>query len=315
MPVGSAASRAVRRAEAWIYAPGGARRLAGARIGLCLLLAGRLARPMYLQLAGQPEPLFRPISFMRLFDAMPPASVVLVVQVVTVAAWILAAAGVWARPAMIVGWFGALLLNGMWTSVGQPMHNDTLPMLAVFPLLFAPVADAWSLWPPRGGRGAAGPSARYGWPMRTSMIVVAGGYFFSGFHKFVVSGPEWFLSGNIRWILYGISDQSPRPITPALALASHPLLAHLTAAASLAIELGFPIVLWRRSAAWLFVPGVVFLHLAIGLTMHLDYSAWAITVLVFFVPWDELIDRRRRASRVPVRRALARVVAEPARQA
>ncbi len=292
MPAGSAAVRALRRVEGWIYSPGSARRLAVTRIGLCLLVAGRLSRPLYEQLAGQPEALFRPISFMRLFDAMPPQGVVLLVQVVAVAACLLGAAGIWARPSMMVGWLGALLLNGMWTSVGQPMHNDTFPLLAMFPVLFAPVADAWSVRPRRGVASSAS-SAKYGWPVRTSMIVVSGGYFFSGFHKLIVSGPQWFLSSNIRWILYGISDQSPRPITPALALAIHPLLAHVTAAGALAVELGFPIVLWRRRAAWLFVPGVVSLHLAIGITMHLDYSAWALTVLVLFVPWDVLVERGR----------------------
>jgi hypothetical protein len=312
MPAGSVAARAVGRVETWIYSPGNPRRLAVARIGICLLVAGRLSRPMYAQLAGQPEALFRPISFMRLFDSMPPMSVVLVVQVIAVAACLLGAVGIWARPAMIVGWLGALLLNGMWTSVGQPMHNDTFPLLAMFPLLFAPVADAWSVWPRRAVR-TRGSSTRYGWPVRTSMIVVAGGYFFSGFHKLVVSGPQWFLSGNIRWILYGISDQSARPITPALALASHPLLAHATAAVALATELGFPIVLWKRRAAWLFVPGVVFLHLAIGVTMHLDYSAWALTVLVLFVPWDVVVERVR-AWRLPALRRSARGVTMLARQ-
>ena len=42
--------------ERWIFAPGSARRLAGVRIGLCLVLTGRLSRPVYLQVAGQPDP-------------------------------------------------------------------------------------------------------------------------------------------------------------------------------------------------------------------------------------------------------------------
>jgi len=123
------------------------------------------------------------------------------------------------------------------------------------------------------------------------MIVVAGGYFFSGFHKLATSGPEWFLSTNLRWILYGISDQNPRPITPAILLASHPLLAHTVAALALLTEISFPLILWKPRAAWCFIPAVVLLHAGIGLTMHLDYSAWAVTAIVLFVPWDVVATR------------------------
>jgi hypothetical protein len=282
----------VGRIERWIFAPGDARRLAGVRIGLCLVLAGRLSRPMYLEMTGQPRVLFRPISFMRMFPSMPSAHWVLAIQVVSVLACLLGAAGLFASVALPVAWVGSLFLNGMWASVGQPMHNETFLILGLFPLLFAPTADAWPLrarWtklrPPE-------PSPRYGWPVRTAMIVVAGGYFFSGLNKLIYSGPAWFLSDNLRWVLYGISDQNPRPIGPAIFLASHPILSHLAAAGTFVAELGFPLVLrWPRSA-WFFIPAVVALHVGIGLTMHLDYSAWALTVIVLFVPWDGLADWR-----------------------
>ncbi len=279
------------RVEGWIFRPGDPRRLAACRIGLCLVLAARLSRPLYLQLAGQPRPLFRPISFMHLFGQMPGAGAVLTVQVVAVAACLLATAGVVARVAMPVAWLGAIFLNGMWSSIGQPMHNDTLLLLAMVPLLFARTADAWSLASWRGHRPLPGPSALYGWPVRTAMVVVAGGYFFSGLAKLVFSGPAWVLGDNMRWILYGISDENVRPIGTALFLAGHPLLAHLMAASALAIELGFPVVLWKPRAVWLLLPAVVLLHLGIGITMHLDYSAWALTAIVLFVPWEAVADR------------------------
>ena len=81
--------------ERWIFAPGSPKRLAAVRIGLCLLLAARLSRPLYVQVAGQPAALFRPISFMHLFHQMPSASVALSVQVITVLAALL--------PAVFVG--------------------------------------------------------------------------------------------------------------------------------------------------------------------------------------------------------------------
>ena len=292
MSASSRTPQVIHRVERWIFEPGSPRRLAAVRIGLCLLMAGRLSRPLYVELAGQPRALFRPISFMRLFPSMPPAGVVLAVQIVAVTACLLGAAGVLARVALPVGWLGAVWLNGMWTSVGQPMHNETLLILAMFPLLFAPTTDAWSVAARRRGIPTPGPSVRYGWPVRTAMITVAGGYFFSGFYKIVFSGPAWVFSDNLRWVMYAISDQNGRPISLAIFLASHPLLAHVAAAAALVTEVAFPLVLWKPRAAWLFIPAVVLLHLGIGLTMHLDYSAWALTAIILFVPWEVVADRR-----------------------
>ena len=76
-------------------------------------------------------------------------------------------------------------------------------------------------------------------------------------------------------------------------MADRPLLAHLIAAATLAVELGFPLVLWRPRLAWVFVPAVVAMHAGIGLAMHLDYSAMVATVLVVMVDWPALADRLR----------------------
>jgi hypothetical protein len=69
------------------------------------------------------------------------------------------------------------------------------------------------------------------------------------------------------------------------------VLAHLVAVATLAVELGFPLVLWRPRLAWLFVPAVLAMHAGIGLAMRLDYSAMAATVLIVMVDWPALADR------------------------
>jgi predicted DCC family thiol-disulfide oxidoreductase YuxK len=276
------------RAEAWLFAPGDARRLAAVRIGLCGLLAIRLSRGSFLSLAGQPASLFRPRSFMHLFASMPSRQVVLAVQIVAVAAAVFAAIGLRARVMLPLAWTGALFLNGMATSVGKIVHNDVLLLLCLVPLLAAPIGDAWLVAAKRGEPRASGWSVRYGWPVRTAMVVVAGAYFFTGLAKVVFSGPAWVLTGNMRWVLYAASDAHATPHHLALFIADRPLLTHAVAALTLLVELGFPVVLLRARAAWFFVPGVVGLHAAIGATMGLDYSAWAITVLVVFVPWTSV---------------------------
>ncbi len=293
----------IRRLEGWLFAPGDPRRLAGLRIGLCSLLAARLSRPLYSSLAGQPRALFRPISFMHLLHSMPSKPVTIVVQVCGVAAAVLAAAGLRSRITLPVAWACGVFLNGMATSTGKVVHNDVLLLLALVPLLVAPTGDAWSIDALRREPTLA--SARYGWPVRTAMMAVAGGYFFTGFNKLVFSGPAWVTSGNLRWVLYAASDARARPVSAALFIADRPCLAHLVAGATLLLEVGFPLVLLRPRLGWLVVPGAVALHASIWATLHLDYSAWAVTAIVVFVPWPAAVDAIR------TRRALFRPASPP----
>lgn len=283
----------LRRAAGWLFAPGSSARLAALRIGLCAVLAARLSRGIYLELAGQPAALFRPLSFTHLLPGMPPRGAVLALQVLGVAAAVLAAAGVRARLTLPAAWAAGLFLNGLHTSIGKVMHNDVLLLLAMVPLLPAPVSDAWALHP-RGAPDRV--SARHGWPVRTSMAVVAGAYFFAGLAKVVNSGPAWVLSDSMRWILYASSDSQPSPNPVALFLAGEPLLARGLAAVTLVLELGFPLALARPRLRWLFVPGAVALHAGTWLAMRLDYAAWIATVVVVFVDWPAVVARVRSRS-------------------
>jgi hypothetical protein len=294
----------MRRLEAWLFAPGDPRRLAAVRIGLCGLLAARLATGPYLELASQPAALFRPISFLRLLDRMPPPGLVAPLQALALAGALLAAVGLWTRVVLPLAWVAALPLVAMTSSLGKVVHNDVLLLLCLVPLLPAPAGAAWSLdarrrADPPGGQQApprTPPGVAYGWPVRTAMVVVAGAYFFTGLAKLLHAGPAWVTSGNLRWVLYASSDQQPAPNPYALFVADRPVLAHLLAAATLVVELGFPLVLWRPRLAWLFLPAVLALHAGIGLAMHLDYSAMAATAVIVLVDWPALTARLRPAA-------------------
>ena len=69
-------------------------------------------------------------------------------------------------------------------------------------LAAAPVGVRWT----DERRGAA-----WGWPVRTSIVVVTGIYFLTGFQKVVASGPAWVLSDNLRNVMYGaaLTGQAP----------------------------------------------------------------------------------------------------------
>jgi hypothetical protein len=279
------------RVEGWLFAPGDPRRLAAVRVGLCGLLAARLASGPYPELATQPPALFRPISFLRLLDRMPSPEAVAVLQALALGAAVLATVGLLTRFTLPVAWLAALPLVAMTSSLGKVVHNDVLLLLCLLPLLPSRAGAVWSL--DARLRPVARPGPAFGWPVRTAMVVVAGAYFFSGLAKLLHAGPAWVASGNLRWVLYAASDAQPEPNPFALFVADRPLLAQLVAAATLAVELGFPLVLWRPRLAWVLIPAVVAMHAGIGLTMHLDYSAMAATVLVVLVDWPALADRVR----------------------
>jgi hypothetical protein len=290
----------MRRAERYLFPAASAERLAALRIGLCAILAGRLATGPYVDLGGQPRELFRPISFMELMPAMPPQPVVLALQAAGVLAAVLATVGLRTRVTLPLAWACAVVLNGMLTSTGKVVHNDLVLLLCLVPLLAAPAADAWSLDARRGPHVVPGrPSRLYGWPLRTAAIVVAGAYFFAGLAKLVHSGPAWVTSDNLRWALYASGDSEL-----ALFIADRPWLAHALAAGTLLLELSFALVLLVPRAAWILVPGAVLFHAGIWLAMGLDYSAQAATAVVVFTNWPVVVTALRRRRPTPA-------VAEP----
>jgi len=275
------------RTRRWLFAGESAGRLAAIRIGLCLVLAARLSRHLYLELAGQPASLYRPLSFMKLLPSMPQRPVVAVVQILGVATALVAAAGLFTKISLPLAWASGLFLDGMHTSIGKVMHNDVMLLLCLTCLLFAPCSDAWSIDARRRGRpvSPSETSPNYGWPIRTAMVIVAGAYFFAGLAKLRNSGTAWAFGDNMRWILFASSDSQPSPNALALFIAARVWLARLFAVMTLGFELGFPLALIRPKAAWLFVPAAVALHAGIWLTMRLDYSAWMATVVIVFVNW------------------------------
>ena len=278
----------MRRVERWIFTAGSAQRLAVLRIGLCAVLTLRLTRGIFLDLSGQPDALFEPRSFMNLLGSQPSYGVVVMLQVTGIVAGVCAMIGLYARTTLPVAWGAGVFLNAMVTSNGKIMHNDVMLLLALIPLLAAPVSDAWSLDAHRRGtRPASG--VRYGWPVRTAMIAVTGGYFFTGLAKVIHSGPAWFTSDNLRWVLYISSDSQGTPNDIALFVADRAWLAHLLAFGALALEVSFPLALIKPRLAMGYAFGAAGLHAGIWLAMRLDYAVWAATALIVLVDWPAVV--------------------------
>ncbi len=219
---------------------------------------------------------------------MPGPAVLLMLQVGGTLAAAAAVAGWRRRATFPAAWVCLLVLAGLRSSQGKLLHNDLLLLLAAVPFLAAPEVR----W-----RTTDRQSVRFGWPVRTATVVVAGTYFFSGLAKLVHSGPAWVLSDNMGHVLSQAAGggKVAFPEVPTW-LAGRGGLAHGLAAGVLLLELTFPVVLLahhRRMAAApaAYAAGAAALHAGTWLALGLDYWAWAAVAVVVLVDGRHLIER------------------------
>jgi hypothetical protein len=281
-----------RRVDRWLFAPGPASRVWGLRIGLTAVMGVRLAITPYHQLSDQPAALFRPPPFLQALGQMPSEVVVLVAQGAGVVAALFVLAGRRVRLAFAATWVSFVFLEGLIDSRAKISHHQIPVILAAVPLLLAPAVASWR---------DRDDDARTGWPPRVAMVVVAGVYFFCGFAKLMKSGPAWFTSDNLRWVMAS-GARSAKPPTQAVAqfIADHDLLAHALALGTLAIELSFLLVLFRARLRPVYVAAAVSLHVGIWVTLGLDYWSWVAAVIVVVLPWENVLPagQTRSAKRV-----------------
>jgi hypothetical protein len=283
-----------KRLDRWLFAAVDERQIAALRIGYSLLLIVRLLHHDFLELARQPEGLYRPLSYMKAFPAMPGESLTITLLVIALTASACSAAGIRSRLFLPLATVCALVLFGMTTSSGKVMHNDSLLLLCLLPLALGTTDNVWSVasWI-RRRRHEHSPSSPTvsGWPWRAAVLLVCGAYFFSGFAKLTHSGLDWVFSDNMRWILYANSDGRSVPNPVALFVADRPWLAWMSGAGIFSVELLFPLVLWKPVLWRLFVPAVVAMHIITWFTLRLDYSAMATVVVLTAVFWPAVTSR------------------------
>jgi hypothetical protein len=273
----------IRALDRWLFAPGEAGRVREVRLLAAALIAVRLATGPYRGLAEQPAALFRPVWFLEWLDRMTSAEVLVALQVVGVAAAALAVLGWRERGTLLVAWGSLLVLAALHGSRGKVEHND-IPLLLVTGVLAAG---------PAGLRLAdRRRSAAWGWPVRTSVVLICGIYFLTGFQKLLASGPAWVLSDNLRNVMYGARLNGHAPTDAvSLFIADRPALAHLVALVTLIVELGALAALLRpRLRPW-YVAAAAALHGGIYLTHGLDYSMWVGTAAIVLVDWRPVLAR------------------------
>ena len=269
--------------DRWLFAPEAAGRVRIMRLLLAALIGLRLATGPHRGLAAQPAALFRPVWFLAWMDHMPSAGVLVAIQVVGVLGAIAAVLGWRERGTFLLAWSSLLVLAALRASRGKVHHNDLLLLLVAGVLAAAPVG--LRLLDPRR-------STAWGWPVRTSLLVVTGAYFLTGFQKVVSSGPAWVLSDNMRNLMYAARLDGHAPTDAvSLFIADRPTVAHLVALGTLVVELGSVVALTRPRLRPAFVVAVAVLHAGVYVTHGLDYSMWVATTAVVLIDWDAVLRR------------------------
>ncbi len=229
--------------------------------------------------------------FLAWLDQMPSAGVLVTLQIGGVAAGALAVAGWRERGTFLAAWTSLLVLTGCWASRGKVQHND-LPLLLVGAVLAAaPVGVRWA-----DDRRAAA----WGWPVRTSILVVTGTYFLTGLQKMVSSGPAWVLSDNLRNVMYA-APLTEHPVVDDVSryIADRPTAAHAVALITIVVELGAVVALVLPRARVAYVVAIACLHGGIYLTHGLDYSMWVGTAAIVLIDWRAALLRRRARPAAP----------------
>jgi hypothetical protein len=120
-------------------------------------------------------------------------------------------------------------------------------------------------------------------------------YLISGLSK--LQGTSWW---NLEAVWGTIANPNFSPMQSSLFmgflvfLAKHRLLYHLVIGGgvlfTLALEIGFPFLVWSRHTRWLMVTGSVLLHTGIGFLMGLGgFSMYMLVMLMAFVPPEAML--------------------------
>lgn len=260
-----------------------AERLAALRIavGVFVVVYFIARAPVFLALADRPAGDFDPVGLLVVLDDPPRGAVVSIVFFVTVAAGIAATLGHRYRPAVIVCVLGALFLTTLRSSWGQLLHFENLMVLQLMVLACSPAADGWSLDSRReNGTAEAGsrsPSVRYGWPLAIASLVMVVTYVIAGIAKLRYGGFEWLdgdtLRNHVAYSAARLDIIGGSPPLLAEFVVEHAWILGPAALASVAVELGAPVVFigrrWRNAwvaAAWL-------MHIGILLTMSVGFPS------------------------------------------
>jgi predicted DCC family thiol-disulfide oxidoreductase YuxK len=209
-------------------------------------------------------------------------------------ALLLACVGLFTRTSCLVALISGTYVLGMPNTFGKAGHGDGILVLAMLILALSRCGDAWSIdsiarsW--RRGPPFAPPptSGEYTWPIRCMWLLSALVFFAAGMAKLRLSGfSAWALSDNMAHILLQHKIKSEPPTDWGVWIAQIPWLYKTLAAATIIVEVLFPLALVSKLARRTLVPTMFLGQVLIALTMGVVFTQFMF-VYLFWVPWDKL---------------------------
>ncbi|MGH7542113.1 MAG: hypothetical protein ACRELC_14055, partial [Gemmatimonadota bacterium] len=307
-----AAERVVRALDRHWFAPADLRDLAAVRIVLVGLFLGTMLAP---ELSGAlgitggygfeaqrwfleiPDESFAPIPMLKLltvpfgaWGARPSPLLLHTIVWVALASGIMALVGVVGRTSMLVFAAATTLLIAHGYSYGELHHPQTLPVLALWVLPFAPIGGAWAVDALRGRIRRARrdlefapvrrvdrthPFAR--WQIRTIQWLLVLAYLSAGLSKLEIGGLEWL---NGYRILRHLAERAMTGSELAGFVGGLPLIATALAVVTVWFELTFAAAVVVPRLTLLYVITGTLLHVGIFVLVGAPFVGWPLLYVV-----------------------------------
>lgn len=141
---------------------------------------------------------------------------------------------------------------------------------------------------PGRGRPTPAPSWEYRWPLRVIQLSLIIMYLQNGVGKLSASGLAWTEPGVLQswWYWHGWVDSHYWRFGELLV--TYPLLSRLGAVGTLLLETGVVLLPFFPVLRFLWIPGLLGMHLSIGLTLNIWFTEYFLLLLLFF-DWDSLL--------------------------
>ncbi|TMA54094.1 MAG: hypothetical protein E6J75_14430 [Deltaproteobacteria bacterium] len=271
------------------------RSLAAVRILTCTVLLAHVAVEDVASTASLPRALIGPMGVLRLLYALPIGFERFLVsppalsgfKAFTAVLLLAGAVGWHARAVLPLAAVAYLVFGGILRQYSAFYHAGLVPLYVLGVLCFTPCMDAWSMDRASGRRPGpepGKPAPAYGWSRFACWTVVALAYAASGLSKLRNGGLHWWDPTNIRSIYYRTS-LNPMHFDWGLSLhlvrAPDALFAVL-GLASVALEVGFAMVLFSRTARRILPLLMIVFHVAVLFLQNLLFLDLVVLQAIFF---------------------------------
>jgi hypothetical protein len=226
------------------------------------------------------------------------SSLLAVVQSIWKVSLALSCMGIFTRTSTISSFVLGVYLLGLPHNFGKVEHSDALVVIVLGVMAVSRCGDACSIdrliWRVRQRGVSSGEppqvSGEYTWPVRAVWVTFALIFFAAGVSKLRHSGLEWIFSDNMAFLLTKANYNDDALSSLGFYLSQYALLPQLLAAATVALEVSYPLALFSRKARWLVVPSVFFMQVGIQVFMGVTFYEFLICNL-FWIPWDRVKHR------------------------